>query len=172
MKQVLTLFVLAVLCGCASSLKPAGSDPVGLAYVSGGGEWSSGGGITAVARVMESNGLAAVCGAWMTDPQSALSANYNEDVMAAGAVFAGPTRMVNNLRFMRRVAYRDNLAGETANCVVSSIPWTAQLASAPVKLRFPRITFGDRSLSASGGFGISSGDTVTFRQTPRPDPIR
>lgn len=166
------LAILPILSACVAAVEPAGSDRIGPSYTSGGGTWSSGGGITAVARVVERDGRTALCGVWMTDRQSALSFNRNEDVMAAASVFVGPERVMSNLHFMRRAEYTDDLTGQAAPCALSSLPWRAGFADAPVALRFPRLTFGDRGSSVAGGFGVFSGDTITFRQTPRPRPIR
>lgn len=171
--RLITLFAAtAFLAGCMLAPDPAGTDRIAPGYASGGGEWSSGGGITAVARVFEREGRTIVCGAWMMDQQSALSVNYNEDVMAVASVFAGGARVSGNLSFMRRLEWRDNLTGAQANCVVSSVPWQQGMAETPVLLRFPRISFGDRAGSIGGRFGLFSGDTVTFREGPRPNPVK
>jgi len=169
----------AALAGCAAVPQQTGSDMIGPGYAVGGGEWSSGGGITAVARVFGEDGQTIVCGAWMTDKQSALSAYYNEDVMQGAAVFAGDTRVIRNLIFMPRVPYQENLTGTPAGCTVSDVPWSPALAQVPTRLRFPRMTFsGGSGIGIGVGIGIGgigggfSGDTVSFRETPRPNPLR
>ena len=138
-------------------------------YVIGGGEWNTGGGITAVARVFERGGATVVCGAWTTDRQSALSVLFNEDVMQTASVFTGRTRLVQNLSFMARVPYADNLSGARANCVASGVPWRADFAAAEPRIRFPRVAF-----SQGGGDDMSagSGDAVVFRETARASIIR
>ena len=108
----------------------------------------------------------------MTDRQSVLSILYNEDVVAAASIFAGDTRIASNLGFMRRLPYEDNLTGQQANCVFSDLPWTDQLSGAPVRMRFPRMSFGGDFGGGFGGVGIGSGDRVTFREGPRPNPVR
>ncbi|MDH3668173.1 MAG: hypothetical protein OEN23_14690 [Paracoccaceae bacterium] len=176
MKHALLLLAVALLAGCAPGLEPAGTDTIAPGYAVGGGEWDSGGGITAVARIFERDGQTIVCGAWMTDRQSALSTLYNEDIIAAGSIFAGRVPIAHNLWFMRRLPYSENLSGQPANCAYAGLRWTAALSTAPVRIRFPRLSFGGRTI---GGFGVGSvsvgpgtGDRVTFKEGPRPHPFR
>ncbi|MFQ5567875.1 MAG: hypothetical protein ACE5EU_16105, partial [Paracoccaceae bacterium] len=135
-------------------------------YVIGGGEWNSGGGITAVARAFERGGATVVCGAWATDRQSVLSLHMNGDVMQTGSVYIGRKRIVQNLDFMARVPYADNISGAQANCVASSVPWRADFAAEGPRLRFPRVAYppdgGDED-SAGGG------SPLVFRERARPD---
>ncbi len=146
-----------------------GTDSVGPGYATGGGEWNSGGGITAVARAFERGGATVVCGAWATDRQSVLSANMNYGVMETGSVYIGRTRIVQNLVFMARVPYSDNISGAQANCVASSVPWRAEFAEKEPRLRFPRVAYppdGGDVKSAGGG------SPMIFRETTRPEIIR
>ena len=146
-----------------------GTDTVGPGYVTGGGEWNSGGGITAVVRAFERGGATVVCGAWATDRQSVLSINRNEDAMEIGSVYAGNTRLVMNLAFMARVPYADNISGTQANCVASPVPWRAEFAAQEPRLRFPRLAF-----PADGGDEVNAGGggALIFRETARPDIVR
>jgi len=152
--------------GCAT-YQAAGTDTVGPGYLTDGGEWNTGGGISVAVRIFERDGAALVCGAWTTDRQSALTVNHNEGVMAAASVYAGGMRLVQDLSFMRRVRESDNLSGAQANCVASSKPWRADFADSGPRLRFAPISFleGDDD----GGLG---GFSVTFRETPRPPIVR
>ena len=176
MSRTVVLIFLFFATGCGLRLEPAGTDAIAPGYMTGGGEWDSGGGITAVARIFGRDGRTIVCGAWMTDRQSVLSILYNEDIVAAASIFGGDTRIASNLGFMRRLPYEDNLTGQQANCVFSNLPWTEQLSGAPVRMRFPRLSFGGDFGAGLGigfgGVGIGSGDRVTFRERPRPDPVR
>ncbi len=146
-----------------------GTDSIGPGYATGGGEWNSGGGITAVARAFERGGATVVCGAWATDQQSVLSANMNHDVMQTASVYIGRTRIVQNLGFMARVPYSDNISGAQANCVASSVPWRAEFAENGPRLRFPRVAYPlDGGDEDSGG----GGDSLIFRETARPEIVR
>jgi len=171
MIRTVALVIVSLVTGCGPALQPTGTDSISPTYTTGGGEWDSGGGITAVARIFGRDGGTVICGAWMTDQQSVLSINYNEDVMAAASVFAGNSRLVSNLSFMQRLPYSEDLTGQQANCVSSEHPWTDQLSGAPVALRFPRMSFGG-DFGVGVGLGIGSGDRVTFRETPRATPFR
>jgi hypothetical protein len=57
--------------------------------------------------------------------------------------------------------------------VATGRPWSPALAEAPLRIRLPRMTVGDgRGGIGIGGVGPGSGERTTFRQTPRPDPLR
>lgn len=156
-----SLFVLALLAIAACSRpESAGSDRVGPEYAVGGGEWNTGGGITAVTRVFERDGATIVCGAWATDRQTMLSMDLNDDVMATGSVYLGGTRLVQNLSFMRRAPDVAALAGAQAHCVTVSKPWRAEFAEAAPRLRFPRYVKIDDPLM---------GDPIIFREASRAD---
>lgn len=162
------LLPLLLLTGCAIH-EPVGYDAVNEDYAIGGGEWSSGGGITAVARVLQRDGATVVCGAWTTDRQSVLSVPYNRDVMQVGSVYLAGERLVQNLAFMTYVPEADSLAGVQARCVASGEAWRPEFAEAEPRLRFPRLAIAqDGGDEESGG----SGDTTVFRETPRPDIVR
>lgn len=103
--------VLGLVAGGCTRHAGVGTDTVGPGYVTGGGEWNSGGGVTAVVRIFERGGVTVVCGAWTTDRQSVLSINQNDDAIEAGSVYAGKTRLAMNLAFMARVPYADNISG-------------------------------------------------------------
>ncbi len=128
------------LVGCTTAT-PVGTDPIDPRYSIGGGQWSSGGGITIAARAFEWNGVTVICGAWTKDRQSVLTIQLNDNVMAAGSVFLDGDRAVQNLSFMRRVPYSENIAGEQANCVATGLPWKADYATAPARIRTPRMAF-------------------------------
>lgn len=162
MSRFLTLVALGLAVACSGSAG-VGVEAVDARYASGGGEWSSGGGITAVARVFERGGVTVVCGAWTTDRQSALSALLNEDVIAAASVYVGETRVAQNLGFMARTAYSGNIAGAQANCLASPKRWSQAFATTAPRFRFPRMVFM---------LDEESGTSVRFRETERPAIIR
>ena len=61
--------VLGLVAGGCTQHPSVGTDTVGPGYVTGGGEWNSGGGVTVVVRIFERGGATVVCGAWTTDRQ-------------------------------------------------------------------------------------------------------
>ena len=160
---------LALVVVACSRFADVGTDTIGSGYVTGGGEWNTGGGITIAVRAFERGGATVVCGAWATDQQSVLSIHQNRDVMEFGSIYIGGTRIVQNLVFMTRVPYSDNISGRQANCVASSVPWRAKFAEAGPRTRIPRISFGANGGDEDGGGG---GDVLYFRETARPDIVQ
>jgi len=153
----LMLLALAVsACAHYAEVDPA---RLGPGFVSGGGDWTSGGGITVAVRAEDRGGVTVICGAWTTDRQSALTSELNEKVIEAGSIYLGGHRAVQNLSFMPRVAYGPDLTGLPARCVASPLAWEPGFASARPVVRLPRMTF-----VIDGEFA----DTLTFRPGPRP----
>jgi len=155
--------VALALAGCTTAT-PVGTDPIDSRYSVGGGQWSSGRGITVVARAFELNGVTVICGAWAMDSQGGLTRDYNDDVLEAGSVFLDGDRAVQNLSFMRRVPYSDNIAGEQANCVATGLSWKADYTTSPARVRLPRMVFE--------GLDAEMGEFVKFRETRRAAIIR
>lgn len=169
MRTVLSILSILLLGACVGA-QVAGTDTVGPGYVTGGGEWNTGGGISAVVRVLPRDGRVAVCGAWTTDRQSAVSLLFNEDVMAAASVYLAGSRLVQNLTFMARYPEgTETLRGRSARCALTALTWQPRFAAAHPVLRFPRMVFPQ-----DGGDAMTagSGDSVVFRQTERPDMTR
>ncbi len=150
------------LVGCATA-PSVGTDTIDPRYSIGGGQWSSGRGITVAARAFERNGVTVICGAWAMDSLSGRTRDYNDDVLEAGSVFLGGDRAVQNLSFMRRVPYSDNIAGDQANCVATGLPWKADYVVVPARVRMPRMVFN---------LDAETGDFLVFRETPRVAIIR
>ena len=157
------VFALGLLAMACTRFATVGMDTIGPSYTLGGGEWDSGGGITTAIRVFERGGVTVVCGAWATDQQSALSVHKNENVIEAGSIYAGSTRLAWNLGFMSRIRYSQNISGAQANCVASGEPWQPEFAETAPRIRFPLLAFR-----------LSSGSrqTISFRMSARPDIIR
>ncbi len=154
--------VALALVGCTTAT-PVGTDPIDSRYSVGGGEWNSGGGITIVVRAFERNGDVVICGAWTMDRQSVVTSELNDYVMEAGSIFLDGDRAVQNLSFMRLVQYSDNISDEQANCVATGRPWKADYATAPARIRMPRMVFP---------LDEDTGNTVIFRETHRAEIIR
>ncbi|MHA1108369.1 MAG: hypothetical protein ACTSQV_04545, partial [Alphaproteobacteria bacterium] len=107
--------------------------------------------------------------AWTTDKQPVMDMGVKHDVIEAGSIYTGGTRLVMNLDFMTRVPYADNIAGGQAGCVLSPVPWRAEFAETGPRVRIPRMVFpGDGGDEDSGG----GGSPLIFRQTTRPDIVR
>jgi len=160
--RIFIILAVALAAACTGSAR-LGTETVDLRYATGGGEWNSGGGITAVVRVFESDGATIVCGAWTSDNRSIETSDLNEDVIGAASVFAGKTRLVQNLSFMAAAAYSENIAGTQARCIDSMKPWREEFSAAPPRLSFPRMVF---FLDEEGG------GSVRFREVVRAALIR
>ena len=158
--------VLGLVAGGCARYVGVGTDRVGPGYVTGGGEWNGGGGITVVVRIFERGGATVVCGAWTTDIQPVMDMGVNDEVIETGSIYAGGTRLVMNLNFMARVPYADNITGEQAECVASPVPWRAEFADTGPRVRIPRVVFPGNGGDEDGGGG---GSPTIFRQTSRPD---
>jgi hypothetical protein len=157
-RPLIPLALALTLSACAQHAS-VGPDSLGPGYVTGGGDWTSGGGISVAVRATERNGATVICGAWTTDQQSALSIYLNDDVMEAGAISLGGHTAVRNLGFMQRHAWGTDLTGASANCIASRLAWNASFASAAPQVHLPRMTFV---------INQDNVDTVTFRPGPRP----
>lgn len=136
-----TVLALCLALAACARYAMVGPDTVGPGYVSGGGGWSTGGGITVAARAMERNGVTVLCGAWATDRQSALSAALNEDVIDAGGLMLGGQKAIRGLGFMPRARDLDHLAGAPAACAASSLPWRPEYGAEGPEIRLPTMDF-------------------------------
>lgn len=162
-------FWLAAACASSVFLPIVEADRVTSEYVTYGGTWNTGGGISAVVRIYPRDAGTLVCGAWATSRQSTTSSMYNEDVMRAGSAFIGKKRLVHGLGFMRRAKWADNISGAQADCVMSRVAWQTEFAELEPALRFPRLVYTEIEDSDDGY--VFRHDTV-FRQTPRLDIAR
>ena len=153
-RTALALTSAMLLAACAQTVA-VNPERVSDDYTLGGGQWDTGGGISIVARVVERKGQTVVCGVWTTDQQGAVTANLNERVIETASIFAGDTRLVQNLSFMPRT-YQSGLKGALAGCVAAGEPWQEAFAETGAIIRIPRVKFlvDDRASSR-----------VVFRQT-------
>lgn len=156
---------LLPLLALAACTQYAGVDPgrLGPGYVTGGGAWDSGGGISIAARAEPRGGATVICGAWTTDRQSVLSANLNENVVSAGEIRLGGRVAVHDLSFMPRLRYRPDLTGAPAACVVTRLPWQEAYAAEGPEIVLPPMRFV---------IDTDSVNTVSFRAGPRDSIVR
>lgn len=156
----LSAFAIAA---CATAV-PVGGESVDSRYVTGGGTWDTGGGITVAVRAFERDGVTVVCGVWTTDRQSTQSIELNRWVVETGAVEIAGDRVLQNLIVFNRIPYSGDITGEPANCVTASKPWKAAYADADPVIRFPRLAFATDDIAPS--------NTVIFRPGGRDRIIR
>ncbi|EDM69430.1 hypothetical protein RAZWK3B_12604 [Roseobacter sp. AzwK-3b] len=103
-----------------------------------GGTYSSGGGITVAADVIETEGLVTVCGVWaQSEQQSVLTKGVEHKLLGSGSVYLGDTAVVRGLAFMNEVEPLNSYAGVLARCVKTDVAWTADSNDAAIKIRIP-----------------------------------
>ncbi len=110
-------------------------------YSAGGVSWDSGPTIYVFAKVFEDSGKTAVCGAWGVQGNTAAAARYNDQVMQAGFVDVGGTRVLTGLRFMQRHSDVKDMSGKPTNCVRTDIDWRPGFSGQEAKVGFPRMRF-------------------------------
>jgi len=155
---VIGLFGTAAQSGATVSLGP---DPV-----LGGGEYSTGGGITVAVELRNRNGRAALCGVWAESER--LTVYLRRDggaVLSKGSIMLGSEVLTHDLGFLQQVSPRASYAGATAGCTRIGRAWQPADRAQPLRVRIPR-----RELRF-GGFGRDGGGLrIRFRDTGRANP--
>ena len=160
--------LLALLC-LALPLAPAEAGTIvklGPAPVLGGGEYSTGGGITVAVQMHEWAGRTGLCGVWAESEQlTAYLRDEGRRILAKGSIALGGEVLTYNLDFLRQVAPRDSYGGAPAGCVRLKRAWRPGDAARTLKVRIPRreLRFGNQG--HNGG-----GLRITFRDTGRVNP--
>lgn len=156
--------VLSGLAGAAAAGETPfrlGSDPV-----LGGGEYSTGGGITVAVELREMQGHTGLCGAWaQSERLTAYLRGAAREVLAKGSIALGGEVLTYNFSFLRQIAPRDSYAGAPAGCVRLARAWQTGDAAKTLDIRIPR-----RSLRFGNPGPKSGGFQVTFRDTGRVNP--
>jgi len=159
----LGLLALAFLASAAAAGSPfrLGSDPV-----LGGGEYSTGGGITVAVELRDWNGRTGLCGVWAESEQLTVFLRHKgKEVLAKGSIALGREVLTHNLNFLRQVAPRSDYAAVPAGCVVLDRAWQPADAAKPLSVRLPRREF------RFGGVGRGNGGPrFTFRDKGRVNP--
>ena len=136
---------LAPVAQAATSTVPLGTSPT-----LGGGEYSSGGGITvAVEPRRTSDGRLALCGVWaQSDRLSAYVRQSGKSVLTRGSLAVNGRVVQQGLGFLNRVAPNKSYARADATCVGTSLPWRSAVV---VDIRIPRhVVVQDRNGSGAG----------------------
>lgn len=126
-----------------------------------GGTYSTGGGIDVAAEIREIGGMTGLCGVWAESKRQAIfSKGKAGNVMRTGSAYVDGAVLHRDLGFMRKVAPSGPYAGQTANCIRTTRPWSAADEGKPVQIRIPR-----QVVHREGEDGDSTGLEVVFRQT-------
>ena len=132
--KYLALAVLLVM-GGLPDVSVAQEATLGSRAVIGGGEYSSGGGMTVAVERKVIQGAPHLCGIWAESNWiSAYARGKSRDVLAKGAIYAGNVRLVDDLRFLRKEYARPTYAGLKGNCV----PVGAASGNAALVIRLPK----------------------------------
>jgi hypothetical protein len=140
MRTTAVLAMGLALTAC-STVKDVSITRLSASPVVDGGTYSSGGGITVAVDVIETEGLATVCGVWsQSAAQSVLTADAEKRVLGSGSVYLGETAVVRGMKFMREVEPLNSYANVPANCVQTWYAWYSTDADKPVSIRLPKQT--------------------------------
>ncbi|MEQ8897901.1 MAG: hypothetical protein RID23_12490 [Roseovarius sp.] len=139
---------------------------LGPAPVLGGGEYSTGGGVTVAIELRNWAGKTGLCGIWAESERlTAYVRHKGNVVLAKGSIALGNEVLTYNLNFLQQVAPSQSYAGAPAGCVRLNRDWRASDANRRLEVRIPRqeLHFG-RSGTRGGGL------RVTFRDTGHANP--
>lgn len=160
--------ILALVLSGLSGTASAGETPfrLGSDPVLGGGEYSTGGGITVAVELREMQGSTVLCGAWaQSERLTAYLRGAGREVLAKGSIALGGEVLTYNFNFLHQIAPRDSYADAPAGCVRLKRAWQPGDEAKPLDIRIPR-----RSLRFGNPGRKSGGFQVTFRDTGRINP--
>ena len=161
MRKTLSLIGLsAVLAACTpaqqSALMQLGPNPT-----LDGGSYSTGGGLTVAAQIVQISGMTGLCGVWSESKRQAVfTKGAAGRVMHSGSAYLDGEVLHRDLAFMRKVAPMTSYAGQSAKCIQTQRPWSASDAGKQLSLRIPRQEV-HREHEDGGGASI----VAIFRQT-------
>lgn len=136
---------------------PASAATLGASPVLGGGEYSTGGGITVAVELRRAKGGGlALCGAWAESRRLPIYLRgKGRDVLARGSVTQGDRVLVQGLEFLPEVAPGESYGGAEASCLRA--PETAR-ADRALEIIFP----AHEVVRTQGGDGEGGGIVIRF----------
>lgn len=161
--RLIVPLALALTCTAAA----AGSTVrLGPAPVLGGGEYSTGGGVTVAVEMRNWAGKTGLCGVWAESERlTAYVRHKGNVVLRKGSIALGGEVLTHNLDFLEQVAPSQSYAGAPAGCVRLQRDWRASDANRRLEVRIPRQELHfDRNGTKGGGL------RVTFRDTGHANP--
>lgn len=160
---------LFAACLLAAPATPAGAGEaprLGPAPVLGGGQYSTGGGITVAVELRDIGGRTGLCGVWAQSEQLTVYVrNAGRRVLSKGSIALDGRILTNNLDFLKRVAPAPGYAGAPAGCVRLARPWRPGDAERRLEVWIPRQQVYFDKNGRDGG-----GPRITFRDKGRPNP--
>jgi len=149
MSKPLLAFILTL--GLASMAQAAPTTvPLGGSPALGGGEYSTGGGITVAVEPRRTvDGKLALCGVWaQSDRLIAYVRQSGPSVLDRGSLAVNGRVVHQDLGFLNRVAPSKSYAGSEATCIGTTLPWQS---TTTVEVRIPRhVVVQDRDQSGAG----------------------
>ncbi|MFK7938099.1 MAG: hypothetical protein AB8B82_01875 [Roseovarius sp.] len=152
-----TVPVFTAVMACTPVTQTTGM-ALGPSPVLDGGVYSTGGGITVAAELMNIGGMMGLCGVWAESKrQAVLSKGKARNVLHTGSAYVNGTILHRDLGFMTKVDPTGSYGGQQAACVQTQTPYQA---GQTLKLRIPKQVV-HREIDDADGVGIA----VVFRQT-------
>lgn len=152
------LAILALLLGLTAA-QAASPVKLGPHPVLGGGEYSTGGGVTVAVELRNLGGKTGLCGVWAESARlTAYVRHKGGKVLAKGSIALAGQVLTYDLGFLNQVAPAPSYAGAPAGCVRLDRPWRAGDDNRQLEVRLPRqeMQFG-RSGRQGGGLRITFG---------------
>ena len=159
MRHITRFFATLCLALAAGTASAGTTVKLGPNPVLGGGEYSTGGGITVAVELRNWAGKTGLCGVWAESEQlTAYVRRKGGRILAKGSIALDGQVLTHNLNFLEQVAPSQSYAGTPAGCVRLDRPWKASDAGAKLRVRLPRqqLLFG-RNGRQSGGLRIRFG---------------
>lgn len=159
MRLVRPLFPVLALILCLTAAQAAAPIKLGPDPVLGGGEYSTGGGVTVAVELRNMAGKTGLCGVWAESERlTAYVRHKGGKVLAKGSIALGGEVLTHDLGFLNRVAPAASYAGAPAGCVRLDRPWQPGDANRRLEVRLPRqeMHFG-RHGRRGGGLKITFG---------------
>lgn len=148
LRPALLLSALA-LAACAGSATPVAQADRDLAYVEGGGRFSTGTRLTVRAGTFREAGRLGVCAAWATDGLTAMVKPHLSQVLGIGVLQLGGRNVLQGFAPFPRAPSREALASAPPGCVLTDQAWRPDFAGLA-----PEIAFGRMALERDEEDGV------------------
>lgn len=165
--RLLTALALALTASATQSAAQAGEAVrLGPSPVLGGGEYSTGGGVTVAVELRNRAGRTGLCGVWAESERLTVYVRRKGwRVLQKGTITLDGRVLTHNLNFLNQVAPAASYAGAPAGCVRLDRPWRAGDEARKLEIRIPR-----QDLHFDSNGRKSGGLRITFRDTGKVNP--
>ncbi len=118
-----------------------GAAPIDRSYQPAGFSWRRGGEVILLSKVMESQGLTRICGAYDDSKLGPGLRDKTQEVLGSTSLRMGPIHLSTGVSFYAGLDARRPLGGQSAKCVLTDLPWSPEFEKAPLELRGGRRAF-------------------------------